>query len=78
MFVERGYRVFFYSDGGTPREPMHVHITKGRGKAKFWIEPQLRVAIATRFNDIELNELERLIMGHIDDIRSMWDGHFRS
>ena len=78
VFVERGYRVFFYSDEGTPTEPMHVHVSKGRGKAKFWIEPDVRLARAIRFHDVELNELERLIIGHIDDIRSKWNGHFRS
>lgn len=78
VFAGRGYRMFFYSDEVSPREPMHVHITRGNTTAKFWIEPELHLAGGGRFNRVELNEIEQLIMERIDDIRSRWNAHFRS
>ncbi|THH37519.1 DUF4160 domain-containing protein [Neolewinella litorea] len=37
---ERGYRFHFYaSDGG---EPAHVHISRGNGYAKVWLEPSVQ------------------------------------
>ena len=34
-----GYRFHFYSNEGEPREPVHVHVTKDRATAKFWLNP---------------------------------------
>jgi hypothetical protein len=32
-----GFRFYFFSLEG--REPPHVHVRKGSGKAKFWLAP---------------------------------------
>jgi len=32
-----GYRFFFFSNEGT--EPPHIHVERGDGYAKFWLEP---------------------------------------
>ena len=34
VFSEGGYRFFFYSNEGNPREPVHVHVERGDGEAK--------------------------------------------
>jgi hypothetical protein len=34
-----GYRFFFYSDEGNPREPPHIDAASGERAAKFWLEP---------------------------------------
>lgn len=39
VFRHDGYRFFFYSNEGDPREPIHVHVMKGDGEAKFWVSP---------------------------------------
>jgi Domain of unknown function (DUF4160) len=44
VFRERGFKFFFYSNEGTPREPVHIHVEKDRMEAKFWLFPQVRVA----------------------------------
>jgi hypothetical protein len=46
VFRLDGFKFFFYSNEGDPREPPHVHITKGGAKAKFWLRP---VALASNF-----------------------------
>jgi hypothetical protein len=33
----RGFRFFFYSNEGN--EPPHVHVAKGGGNAKWWLNP---------------------------------------
>ena len=35
----KAYRLFFFSNEGSPLEPIHVHIRKGQALAKFWLEP---------------------------------------
>jgi hypothetical protein len=37
VFRCEGYVFFFYSNEG--REPIHVHVRKAGGWAKFWLEP---------------------------------------
>jgi len=41
VFRENGYRFFFFS---REEERMHVHITSGDGEAKFWLEPEIKMA----------------------------------
>ena len=38
IFRHRGYRFFFFSNEGDPREPPHVHVGGGSDEAKFWVE----------------------------------------
>jgi hypothetical protein len=44
IFRQHGFRIFFYSNEGAPREPAHVHIEKDDLEAKFWLQPETRVA----------------------------------
>jgi hypothetical protein len=44
VFVFRGYRFFFFSNEGDPREPVHIHVRKNTKLAKFRIEPDVILA----------------------------------
>lgn len=44
LFEHEGYRFFFFSNEGDPREPCHIHIRKGESPAKFWIKPEISLA----------------------------------
>jgi hypothetical protein len=44
IFRHRGYNFFFYSNEGTPREPVHIHVEKNGMEAKFWLRSEVRVA----------------------------------
>ncbi len=54
VFVENGYRFFFYSNEGHPREPMHVHVMKGGAEAKFWVSPAVELARSHGFSARDL------------------------
>ena len=47
IFRQDGYRFFFYSNEGDPREPVHVHVEKAGCEAKFWLSP----AVSLAYND---------------------------
>jgi len=58
LWVEDGFRFFFYSNEGSPREPVHVHIEKSGAEAKFWPLPEVRAA----YNDgYDARVLRRLV-----------------
>ncbi|MFP5210719.1 MAG: DUF4160 domain-containing protein [Acidobacteriota bacterium] len=42
VFRHRGFRFFYYSNEGSPREPLHVHVMKDEMKAKSWLKPKVR------------------------------------
>lgn len=42
IFFLEGFKFFFFSNEGDPREPMHVHVRKDSNLAKFWLHPEVR------------------------------------
>lgn len=76
IFEWNGYRFFFYSNEGDPREPPHVHVRKAGSVAKFWIEPEVRLASSWGFTSSELSALEKVARNHESDIRSAWNEFF--
>jgi hypothetical protein len=76
VFRWNGYRFHFYSDEGTPREPVHVHVRRGRDNAKFWLYPEVTVAYNRGFSSREQSELARVVEQHRDEIESAWHEHF--
>ncbi len=72
----KGYRFFFYSNEGNPREPLHIHVRKGEAQAKFWLEPEPMVAESYALSSSELRELLSVAIENAERIRRDWDEHF--
>jgi hypothetical protein len=78
VFIAQGFRFFFYSNEGDPREPAHIHVRKDRSIAKFWIDPEVKLADAYGFSAKELNKISRIIDNRKTEIRGAWDEHFNA
>jgi hypothetical protein len=76
VFRERGFRFFFYSNEGSPREPLHVHVEKGNVEAKYWLKPTVRVAYNDGYDARTLRELQRLVEANENRIVRAWNEHF--
>jgi hypothetical protein len=76
VFRRDGYRFFFFSNEGEPREPAHVHIRRGRDEAKFWLEPEVALADSFGFNAAELNRLLRVAREELPEIQRAWNEYF--
>jgi hypothetical protein len=76
VFVWNGYRFFFYSNEGDPLEPVHVHVRKAESVAKFWIQPEIRLASSWGFSSSELTALEKIVTERHSIIRKAWHEHF--
>ena len=72
----RGYRFFFYSNEGSPREPPHIHVETGDREAKFWLRPEIRVAYNDGFDGKTLRELLRLVEVNRERIERAWRDFF--
>lgn len=76
IFEWNGYKFFFFSNEGIPREPCHVHVRKGEKTAKFWIEPGISVAYNFEMTGKELKDLQDVVEKNIELIRSKWNEYF--
>ena len=76
VFRWNGYRFFFYSNEGDPREPVHIHVQKGEADAKFWLLPQVGLAYNHGFKARELSQLAAAAEQHRNVIEEAWNDHF--
>ncbi|MFA5044133.1 MAG: DUF4160 domain-containing protein [Kiritimatiellia bacterium] len=76
VFRHRGYRFFFHSNEGEPREPLHIHVRHGEAVAKFWLEPMPEVAESYAMSASELHELLDIAVEHKAEIERYWNEYF--
>jgi len=76
VFRWEGIRFYFFSNEGNPREPVHVHAEGDGGEAKFWLQPEVRVAESVGFKRKRLAELVRVVEERRIDIERAWHEHF--
>lgn len=76
VFEWRGYRFHFFSYEGSPREPVHIHVAKPGGDAKFWLLPQVRLVTSRNLKPLEIKRLEKVIEEHRSQIIEAWNAHF--
>ena len=55
---------------------MHVHVSHGDGKAKFWLEPTIELAQNSGLKPRQIKRALQLIKEREDEIRSSWESHF--
>jgi hypothetical protein len=76
VFRDRGFRFFFYSNEGAPREPLHVHVERDSVEAKFWLEPTVSVAYNDGYDARTLREIQGLVETNKNQIVRAWNEHF--
>ena len=57
---------------------MHVHVTHADGEAKFWIEPEIEVAMNQGLSQKQVNDVLALVRTHRKKIVHAWHTHFGS
>ncbi|CAN5780681.1 DUF4160 domain-containing protein [soil metagenome] len=78
VFESNGFRFFFFSNEGDPREPIHIHVRKERNLAKYWLEPEVHLASSFGFTAVELNKIRKIVDNRKSEIEVAWNEHFNS
>ena len=73
LFRIKGYRFYFLSN---EENRMHVHIICADGEAKFWLEPIVSMATYHKLNAKKLNEIQKLVKEHKNEIIKEWKKYF--
>jgi len=55
---------------------MHVHVFCSDGEAKYWLEPEIKLARNHRLSRLQLKQIKKLIEEHYDELTSAWEKHF--
>lgn len=55
---------------------MHVHVRSAEGEAKYWLEPDVELSRNHRLSDVQLNEVQRIVESHKDELIAAWQRHF--
>ncbi len=55
---------------------MHVHVHTPDGEAKFWIEPQVELALNKGIKKTDLTAIHKKIEEKKDEIQKAWKAHF--
>jgi hypothetical protein len=71
-----GFKFFFYSDEGDPREPPHIHVFKAGSEAKFWLSPEVQLARNDGFDARMLRRITLMVVNHREVLEEAWHEHF--
>ena len=73
VFREGSFRFFFFS---REESRIHIHVAHTDGEAKFWLEPNIELALNKGLNSKQVNEALLLAQQHREDILNAWKQHF--
>ena len=76
VFKREGYRFYFFSNEGDPREPVHIHAESADGRAKLWLYPEVNVASSAGYSRKQLAEIVALVSVRRDEIEKAWNEYF--
>ena len=73
LLLVEGYRFHFFSNES--QEPPHVHVRKGGGFAKLWLQP-VRVASSSGLSRHDLRRIRELTFEHQVLFVERWNEYF--
>ena len=75
VLLERGYRFHFYASDRD--EPAHVHVSRGDGYAKIWLEPSVEVQYFHNYKAREQREIIGIVEQNESFLQSKWHEFFK-
>jgi Domain of unknown function (DUF4160) len=75
ILIVNGFRFYFYSNEND--EPIHIHVEKAEGNAKYWLEPELQAEYSYGFKAKQRKEIEQIISENINELITAWNEYFK-
>lgn len=69
VYRENGYVFFSFSDEGN--EPPHIHVRKGAGRCKWWLDP-LELERSRDFSPAQLRQIAKIVEEIQDFLLERW------
>lgn len=74
VLVVEGFRFFFFSNEGF--EPPHIHVEKGEGHAKWWLQNPPELAYSEGLTPSQLRRVRELVAENGQTFLEAWDEYF--
>jgi hypothetical protein len=74
ILLLEGFRFFFYSNEND--EPAHIHVKKGDGEGKIWLEAVLGIAWMRGFTNREEDRIWQITNQNKDLFKTKWNEYF--
>jgi hypothetical protein len=74
VLLVEGFRFFFFSNEGL--EPPHIHVEKGDGYAKWWLQEPSQLAHSEGFTPSQLRRVRELVAEHGGMFVEAWHEYF--
>jgi hypothetical protein len=69
------FRLFFFS---REEARIHVHVAHPDGEAKFWLTPNVHLAVNIGLSTAQLRQAHAVVTAHQQEIEDAWRQHFGS
>jgi hypothetical protein len=67
------FRLFFFS---REEERIHVHVAHPDGEAKFWLTPDVHLAVNIGLSPTQVRQALAVVTAHLQEIEDAWRHHF--
>jgi len=74
ILIINGYRFYFYSNEND--EPVHIHVEKAEGNAKYWLEPKIEEIYSYGFTTRQRKAIKVMIIENKNKLIQAWYEHF--
>jgi len=75
VFRHKGYRFYFFS---REESRMHVHVSAAKGEGKFWIEPDIGLAMNAGLTRRDVANILEIIREKRNEIIDSWKKHLKA
>lgn len=72
---KNGFKFFFYSAEGD--EPCHIHVRKGEGDGKIWLEPGIIEEYLEGFKSQQNTQIRKIVNENKDYFIEKWYEYFQ-
>ena len=69
------FRLFFFS---REEARIHVHVAHPNGEAKFWLTPDVHLAVNIGLTPTQVRQAQAVVIAHLSEIEDAWKRHFGS
>jgi hypothetical protein len=67
------FRLFFFS---REEARIHVHVAHPDGEAKFWLTPNIHLAVNIGLTAVQVRQAQVVVEAHVEEIEDAWLRHF--
>jgi Domain of unknown function (DUF4160) len=67
------FRLFFFS---REEARIHVHVAHPDGEAKFWLTPNIHLAVNIGLTAVQVCQAQVVVEAHVEEIEDAWLRHF--